>query len=214
MFGGVQRSVRALVAHTTSARQSPPCPQRPCVPARCHGTLGRREPSNSNVERFAVAGSRIVWSVACTLPGPMQPPVHPPRVAIADDEASVRTVVKRVLRAFGAEVAEAADGAGLRALVGDGHRFDLVITDLRMPRWTGASVLHEMRARGDTTPAILLTGDVDAAQAVAAHLAPITVLPKPFSLLELASTIHRVLALPIHTADETTLPFAASPSGR
>jgi len=79
------------------------------------------------------------------------------RIALADDQALVREGLKLVLRGLGIEIAlEAGDG---RALV-DGlanTRVDVIVSDVRMPQLTGIEALRELRARGDSTPMILLT---------------------------------------------------------
>lgn len=80
------------------------------------------------------------------------------RIALADDQALVRTGLKALLGALpGIEVAiEAADGEGLlEALVES--RVDVVLSDIRMPGLDGIEALARLRARGDATPVILLT---------------------------------------------------------
>ena len=68
------------------------------------------------------------------------------RVLFVDDSLSVRKVAERFLAALGAEVVLAADGQeGLEKLQSTG-RFDLVFTDLEMPRLHGFELIREMRA--------------------------------------------------------------------
>jgi chemosensory pili system protein ChpA (sensor histidine kinase/response regulator) len=68
-----------------------------------------------------------------------------PRVLLVDDSRSVRIQVGRLLRTGGFEVVAAPDGAAalerLRA-----EPFDLVLTDLEMPRLHGYELLEQMRA--------------------------------------------------------------------
>jgi chemosensory pili system protein ChpA (sensor histidine kinase/response regulator) len=74
-------------------------------------------------------------------------PVVPsrPRVLFVDDSLSVRKVAEKFLVALGAEVTLAVDGIdGLSRLRG-GH-FDLVFTDLEMPRLHGYELIREIRA--------------------------------------------------------------------
>jgi DNA-binding NarL/FixJ family response regulator len=78
-------------------------------------------------------------------------------IALADDQALVREGLKALLRAQGIAVAiEAEDGERLLALLAT-SRVDVVLSDIRMPRVDGIEALARLRARGDTTPVILLT---------------------------------------------------------
>jgi DNA-binding NarL/FixJ family response regulator len=80
------------------------------------------------------------------------------RVALADDQALVRSGLKALLGSLGGiEVAlEAEDGARLLAQLA-GAAVDVVLSDIRMPGMDGIELLRQLRARGDGTPVILLT---------------------------------------------------------
>jgi DNA-binding NarL/FixJ family response regulator len=86
------------------------------------------------------------------------------RLALADDQALVRRGLRALLEGLGGlEVAiEAEDGAALLAAMQQ-TRVDVLVTDVRMPRHSGIEVVRALRARGDYTPAILLTTFDDAA---------------------------------------------------
>ena len=79
------------------------------------------------------------------------------RIALADDQALVRAGLRALLESFGIGVAvEAEDGAGLlERLVG--QDVDVILSDIRMPGIDGIEALLALRARGDTTPVLLLT---------------------------------------------------------
>jgi DNA-binding NarL/FixJ family response regulator len=80
------------------------------------------------------------------------------RVALADDQALVRSGLRALLEALpGIEVAcEAEDGATLIAQLHD-CAVDLILSDIRMPGCDGIAMLQRLRERGDATPVILLT---------------------------------------------------------
>ena len=86
------------------------------------------------------------------------------RIALADDQALVRRGLRALLEELGdLEVAiEAEDGAALLAALQQ-TRVDVLLSDIRMPRHSGIEVVRALRARGDYTPAILLTTFDDAA---------------------------------------------------
>ena len=91
----------------------------------------------------------------------MTPPL---RLALADDQALVRRGLRALLEDLGGleVVIEAEDGAILLAALQQ-TRVDVLVSDVRMPRHSGIEVVRALRARGDYTPAILLTTFDDAA---------------------------------------------------
>jgi DNA-binding NarL/FixJ family response regulator len=85
------------------------------------------------------------------------------RIALADDQALVREGLTALLRRLDIDVAvEAADGGRLLAAL-DGTTVDVVVSDIRMPGMSGIEALRALRARGDSTPVILLTTFDDSA---------------------------------------------------
>lgn len=91
----------------------------------------------------------------------MSAAVHPSgsrlQVALADDQALVRAGLRALLEQQGVQVAfEADDGGSLLAEME--HRVvDIVLSDVRMPGMDGIEAVRELRARGNATPALLLT---------------------------------------------------------
>lgn len=79
------------------------------------------------------------------------------RVALADDQALVRAGLRALLQGLGIEVVlEVDDGQGLL----DGlveQQVDVVLSDVRMPGVDGITATRQLRARGDSTPLLLLT---------------------------------------------------------
>jgi PAS domain S-box-containing protein len=66
------------------------------------------------------------------------------RVLVVEDDADSREVLAQVLRTAGCTVVEAADGEeGLAACAGGG--FDIVFTDIRMPRLDGIRMIERLR---------------------------------------------------------------------
>jgi EAL domain-containing protein (putative c-di-GMP-specific phosphodiesterase class I) len=117
------------------------------------------------------------------------------RILIVDDEESLRRVIGRMLTADGYDVAMAADGeAAAQALV-DGS-FDVVLSDIDMPRMTGVQLLETVRQRDQDVPVVLMTGNPDlrtALQAVA-HGA-LQYLIKPINTQELKALMERAVRL-------------------
>ena len=126
-----------------------------------------------------------------------------PRVVVADDDEDVRETIARMLECDGFEVLTAADGAALARLIDDalatGHPPDLLVLDQRMPCSTGLEVLAEVRARGFTKPAVLITAFSELsprARALGAEL-----LEKPFEPDHLRRWVFDRVGYPHRTLD-------------
>lgn len=78
------------------------------------------------------------------------------RILIADDERIFRTNLARYLRNKGYFVEDVSDGQqALEKLEGDD--FDLILSDIRMPRMTGIELLRQVTAKRPDTAVILMT---------------------------------------------------------
>ncbi|MCB9692537.1 MAG: response regulator [Alphaproteobacteria bacterium] len=147
-------------------------------------------------------GARLVAVVRFGVrPGPSLPadllavreePVHAVpvaprlRVLVAEDDATSRLVARAFLVRLGHEATLVEDGiAALEAL--DVGEYDVVITDLRMPRLDGLGLLDAMRDRGHAVPVVLCSAQTGAALPEAP--ADAVVLGKPFTLEELAHAL-------------------------
>ena len=87
---------------------------------------------------------------------------HPPRIALADDQAIVRAGLRALLERQGIEVAfEADDGRQLVERLA-AMPVDVVLSDIRMPVMDGIAAVRALRERGDATPVLLLTTFDDA----------------------------------------------------
>lgn len=79
------------------------------------------------------------------------------RVLVVDDQALVRHGIRTLLEMAGIDVvAEAADGQEALAEIGRTGP-DVVLLDLRMPRWDGLWLLEQLRQRGEEVPVLVLT---------------------------------------------------------
>jgi GAF domain-containing protein/CheY-like chemotaxis protein len=84
-------------------------------------------------------------------------PVESLRCLVVDDERSVATVLGDVLEASGHHVVVLTDGAEAIARV-RAEPFDVVFTDLAMPRVSGWDVAHAVKASAPGVPVFLVTG--------------------------------------------------------
>ena len=115
------------------------------------------------------------------------------RILLVEDEPNMaRTLAKNLTRA-GHEVAHAPDGeAALDRLAA--NRWDVVVTDLKMPGLDGMGLLRAMHERGVEVPTVVLTGYGTIESAVEAmKLGAVDYLIKDARPQEILLTIDRVL---------------------
>ena len=77
------------------------------------------------------------------------------KILIAEDEANIRLLLEIRLKSR-YTVITAANGAQALELIEQGG-VDLIVTDIMMPKMDGYEMVETLRARGDTTPVIMLT---------------------------------------------------------
>lgn len=116
----------------------------------------------------------------------------PVRMLIVEDEASLRTLAARVLRNKGYEVVEAVDGVdALEALERESEPFDVILSDVVMPRMSGSELTRRV-AKMDTPPAvILMSGYSDGILDDNVRAICVAVLNKPFTVTELVAIVER-----------------------
>lgn len=107
------------------------------------------------------------------------------KILVVDDEPGLRDMLADALKMQGYGVEVAGDGHAALREIHECH-FDLVITDVNMPKVTGFELLERMRAVGNETPVILLTARGDRADvAVGFRAGADDYVTKPFGLEEL-----------------------------
>jgi two-component system response regulator AtoC len=89
-------------------------------------------------------------------------------ILIVEDRQSLRRMLERALSGEGYQVTTAEDGPRGIARVRGEHRFDLVLTDLKLPGASGLEVLSAARAVDPSVPVVVLTGYGTVATAVEA----------------------------------------------
>jgi two-component system NtrC family sensor kinase len=117
------------------------------------------------------------------------------RVLVVDDEWSIRALLHDVLRLDQHEVALASSGVEAADLI-DRERFDIVLTDMKMPGMDGASFFRHVQERDpeQARRIIFITGDTVSPD-TRAFLQSVTnpVLSKPFKIGPLRDAIEAVL---------------------
>ena len=119
-------------------------------------------------------------------------------ILVVDDEPDMRDALTAALRREGLCISTAANGVEALEKV-QGQSFDLIITDVRMPRMGGLALLQELKRTSPTQPVIMMTGYGRIEDAVEAMKAgAFDYLLKPFSLEDLKAVVTKALT-PSHT---------------
>ena len=117
------------------------------------------------------------------------------RILIADDEPSIRFVLREALEGAGHEVAEAANGDEAREALHDGA-FDLVFLDIRMPGPSGLDLLDELRTSDEAAAVVIMTAENTFDNAVEAmKRGAFDYLTKPFDLVQVEALLEKALRL-------------------
>jgi DNA-binding response OmpR family regulator len=120
-----------------------------------------------------------------------------PCVLLVDDELAIRLAVKRYFSRRGWDVCEAEDGESAPWLLepNAGGSFDLVICDLRLPRFSGDDLYRWLSSsRPDAARRLVFSsGDVESPEAQQFLLTlGRPVLPKPFELAEIDRIVEEI----------------------
>lgn len=112
-------------------------------------------------------------------------------VILVDDEKSIRVTLREFLRDAGHEVTTVGDATAALALI-RAHDFDVLVTDIVLPRVTGLELLQEVRSESPDLQVILITGEpaIDTA-AMAVREGAFDYLSKPFEKSALIRTVER-----------------------
>jgi DNA-binding NtrC family response regulator len=118
---------------------------------------------------------------------------RPISILVCDDEVRVRALLERVLRDEGYRVETVSDGQAAIALLRSGAEYDLVITDMRMPRAGGFAVLEAARAAPSAPVVVAVTGYASIDETVLAiRSGAADYLAKPFHVDRLLEVVANV----------------------
>ncbi|MDD3082806.1 MAG: response regulator transcription factor [Desulfobacterales bacterium] len=114
------------------------------------------------------------------------------KILICDDEAGLRSVIKRYAVFEGHEVREAGDGGEAVALCGR-EAFDIIIMDVMMPGLDGFSAVREIRKTA-STPVIMLSARGEGYDRIRGFEVGVDdYVVKPFSSKEIMLRIQAIL---------------------
>jgi len=117
------------------------------------------------------------------------------RILFVDDDPLLLAGLQNLLRRQRAlwEMVFVESGAEALAQLEQG-RFDLIVTDMRMPRMDGVELLTRVRTQHPQTARIMLSGHTDAKDLAPALAVADALLEKPCSAADLRAAIERLCA--------------------
>jgi signal transduction histidine kinase len=128
-----------------------------------------------------------------------------PNILVVDDERSIRRTLVRFLSAEGYSVAEAEDVAAARELVSASF-FDVVLTDIILPRATGIDLLRELADQTPDTLVIMMTGEPTVETATeAVRLGAFDYLVKPVAKERILQTVNNAVRVCMLNAEKRRL---------
>lgn len=120
---------------------------------------------------------------------PSGPPIS---ILVVDDEAEVRTLLRRCFELEGYQVSEAKDGTEMRAAM-RAQAINLITLDLTLPGEDGLTLAREIRA-ANNVPIVMITGKDDPIdRVVGLELGADDYIAKPFHLREVLARVRAVL---------------------
>ncbi len=137
-------------------------------------------------------------------------PADLPRILIVDDDPGQRSLLNSFLGRQGFEIVTAGSGQEALEKLRAG-RFDMMISDVRMPGLSGLETLRLARKENATLPVLLVTAFTDVRDAVAAMRdGAVNYLAKPIDLDELLATVRQAIGIsisaPVQFNQEKPLP--------
>jgi putative two-component system response regulator len=117
-----------------------------------------------------------------------------PRVLCVDDEPVILQILRRLLEVQGFEPVVCGDPLAAISMFSEGM-FDVVITDIHMPRMDGLSLMRALREKQPELPVVVVTGHGTVDTAIQALREGATgMLVKPFTGEELLAEVRRALS--------------------
>jgi DNA-binding NtrC family response regulator len=113
---------------------------------------------------------------------------------VVDDEPQVAETLRDILVHEGLQVEVAENGRQALDLLMNGNRFDLIITDMKMPEMDGLELLRHVRQLKENLPVIVLTGAANFKNGLEAIREGVfNYISKPFSVRLLMNIVHEAL---------------------
>ena len=116
-------------------------------------------------------------------------------ILLIDDNRDALAALEALLRALGVGHVRQTTAAEEALDILKQERFTIILSDYRMEGMDGVTFCEQLRARGDDTPLVLLSGAPDKAGVLKAiHHSKVDFFGKPFKIADLTDAMERLLA--------------------
>jgi CheY-like chemotaxis protein len=127
---------------------------------------------------------------------------HKARVLVADDDEKIRTLLLDTLSALGYKTVGAKDGEEALALL-EKQKPDVVISDIKMPKLNGLSLLRNIKNKNPKIPVVMITGyDLAYTKEQALDSGADGFLVKPFRISRIEELMQAVLGIQGYSDEE------------
>jgi two-component system, cell cycle sensor histidine kinase and response regulator CckA len=121
---------------------------------------------------------------------------HGECVLVVEDNSALAAALISTLQQLGYQVLEAKNGEdAARLMAQEGHKVNLILSDLLMPLMSGEALIQSLRTQGWGQPVVVLSGhplpETELEQLLSGG--QISWLPKPPTLTQLAAALHEAL---------------------
>lgn len=115
------------------------------------------------------------------------------KILVVDDTKNIRTMLGIYLKLNGFEVLMATNGNEALSII-DTEPVDLIFLDIKMPEISGTEVLKRIRAKGISTPVVIMTAFATVKNAVdCTKLGALAYLQKPFTTDKVKAIIDEMM---------------------
>ena len=117
------------------------------------------------------------------------------RILIVDDEAKMRHLLSIIVTGAGHETHQAADGVEALNMVRDNY-YDMVITDIKMPKMDGVALLRKIKEEGFPCPVVFITAFATVDSAVEAmQNGAVDYITKPYEEDRILLAVQRTMKM-------------------
>ena len=118
-----------------------------------------------------------------------------PSVLIIDDDFAALKALSSLMMVLGVQKVSEVESAEQALKLVEQERFDLIVSDYRLDGMSGVEFLEQVRAKGNQTPVLLLSGAPDKRGVIrTTQLKKADFFTKPFKIVELTDAMERLLA--------------------
>lgn len=112
-----------------------------------------------------------------------------PHILLVEDDNSLRTTLKEQLEKLECSVHAVENGEEALKVLNQ-QKFTCLISDVRMPKVDGMSLLEKLKEQGIETPVVMMTGYSEYSEAEVAKKGGAVLLEKPFNRAKLKELVE------------------------